>query len=263
MSWKRVSNLHEADMRLNRFLSHLKRFDNLEVAYTIEALYVGALHKDRPSLILLEAFSHGALLRDHFSNDRLRDITLKADENGLIFAAELLGPSSQPRVSKKEITGYQDIKDIALGEKKALARSCSPDMLEKLLAEPEPSVIRNLLLHPKIQERDVLTIVSRRPNLPEIIETVWFNRKWSLRYTVRLAIASNPYSPARMARVAMASLSVRDARRLKSMRLYPGIFLDILIKAMKGLEEEALSLAVEAIDREPIPFPEVLPEHKQ
>ncbi len=263
MSWKRVSHLHETDLRLDRFLRHLKRFVDLEVAYTIEALYIGALHKERACLVLLEAFSHNDSLKSHFSNDRLRNITLMADQNGLIFAAELLGPSSQPRVPKKEITGYQDIKDIALGEKKALARSCTPDMLEKLLAEPEPSIIHNLLRHPKILERDVLTIVSRRPNLPEIIETVWFNRKWSLRYPVRLAIASNPYSPARMARVAIASLSVRDVRRLKNMRLYPGIFLDILIKAMKGLEEEAVMIAVEAIDRGQIPFPEVLPEHKQ
>ena len=102
---------------------------------------------------------------------------------------------------------------LTLGERKALARRPTRQALEKLLADPDPSVIRLLLNNPKIIEDDVVRLAARRPNRPDVLSEIAKSPRWAHRRRVRMALILNPSSPAEIA-VPLVGLLVRSELRL-------------------------------------------------
>lgn len=102
---------------------------------------------------------------------------------------------------------------LTLGERKALARTIrTKGALQKLLADPHPAVIRNLLANPRITEDDIIRLVARRPASAEILGEVVRHPAWPMRPRVRMAILQNPGSPAEIA-VPLVRLLVRPELR--------------------------------------------------
>ena len=111
---------------------------------------------------------------------------------------------------------------------------------------PEPAVIHNLLNNPHLVERDVLKICSRRPNRGDVLMEVWRSEKWRRSLPVRLALAANPYAPARTVLVVLPSLTLPELRRLGRMRLFDRVFLDLLLVEMHPGGPEPLPEETEA-----------------
>jgi hypothetical protein len=88
---------------------------------------------------------------------------------------------------------------LTLGERKQLARGGRRDLLDRLLRDPEPQVIRTLLGNPRLTERDVIVIAARRPTLAELQREVFAARRWVARYRVKRALVLNPYTPTDLA----------------------------------------------------------------
>jgi hypothetical protein len=82
-----------------------------------------------------------------------------------------------------------------LGERKSLARRPDRTFLQKLLLDPNPSVIRNLLANPRLTEDDVVSLAARRPLSEQLLEELLRHPKWSTRRRVRMAIVLNPSCP--------------------------------------------------------------------
>jgi len=102
---------------------------------------------------------------------------------------------------------------LTLGERKALARTLrTKGALQKLLADPHPQVIRNLLANPRVTEDDIIRLVARRPASPAILGEVVRHPAWSQRPRVRMAILQNPGAPAEIA-VPLVRLLVRTELR--------------------------------------------------
>lgn len=105
---------------------------------------------------------------------------------------------------------------VPLGEKRFLARGKDKNLLERLLLDPHPLVVRNLLRNPNLTEEWVLRIATRRPVAPDILYEVTLNRRWFGRYRVRLALARNPYTPTDLAIRCVPELQVPDLRDMAS-----------------------------------------------
>ncbi len=101
---------------------------------------------------------------------------------------------------------------VPLGERRFLARGKDKNLLERLLLDPHPLVVRNLLANPNLTEEWVLRLATRRPTAPDILFEVTKNRRWFGRYKVRLAIARNPYTPTDLAIRCVLELQVPDLR---------------------------------------------------
>lgn len=83
-----------------------------------------------------------------------------------------------------------------LGHLKTRARvTTDPDELSRLAAASDPSVVRNVLLNPRLTEELVVRIAARRPARPEPLVEIWKSPRWSLRHAVRRALVFNPYLP--------------------------------------------------------------------
>lgn len=105
-------------------------------------------------------------------------------------------------------------RDITLGERRSWARRPDRDLLARLVLDPDPLVIRNLLHNPRLIEQDVLRIVSRRPIGGDVLAEVFHHHSWGQRPSVQLALVLNPYTPVLMAAGLVALLNVGQIRDL-------------------------------------------------
>lgn len=97
---------------------------------------------------------------------------------------------------------------LSLGERRALARRPSRAVLNKLLSDPHPMVIRNVLGNPRLTEDDVVRMAAHRPGRPEVLVEIARSPVWSTRARVRMAVVMNPGTPPEIC-AAMLPLLVR------------------------------------------------------
>ena len=119
-----------------------------------------------------------------------------AEELGLDPVAQLLD-NGKPQKGYREETepSPSHPRGLTLGERRALARRISPRIIERLLMDPDPGVIRRLLWNPRVTETEVLKIASRNPVSPSILREVALCPRWMSRYRVKLALVLNPCCP--------------------------------------------------------------------
>lgn len=119
-----------------------------------------------------------------------------------------VAPSVRPRAPD-----YGFGRPVTLGERKSLARRPSREMIERLLADPHPDVIRRLLGSPKLVEEDVVRLAARRPGQPEVLAEIVRSTRWIHRTRVRMAVLLNPATPLALA-ASLSSVLVRQELKL-------------------------------------------------
>jgi hypothetical protein len=101
-------------------------------------------------------------------------------------------PESQTRRARPPDLGLG--REVTLGERKSLARRPDRDMMQRLLADPHPDVIRRCLRNPRITEDDVVRLAARRPGRGDVLAEI-ARSSWTHRPRVRMAIVLNPATP--------------------------------------------------------------------
>jgi hypothetical protein len=109
---------------------------------------------------------------------------------------------------------------LTLGERKALARRLPRQRIDRLLADPNPDVVENLLRNPAMTEREVLRVASRRPVHPDVLLRVFANPRWANRYRVRKALVYNPNTPIQ---IALTLVTFMQAGDLNVLARDPGV----------------------------------------
>lgn len=136
---------------------------------------------------------------------------------GYPLVARLLGADEQDD-DDQELAAERPLRPrdraLTLGERKALARGHQRPVLEHLLRDPHPQVIAILLANPRVTERDVLAIASRRPAAPAALGAVFASARFRSRYPVRKALAANPHTPAHLALRVVSTLRTNDLAEL-------------------------------------------------
>ena len=120
-------------------------------------------------------------------------------------------PKRKP-FSKFDFVEGREMDYITLGEKRSLAKTKEKDILNRLLYDPSPLVVKNILANPRLTENDVIKMVSRRPNHEAVIKTIFMSEKWLSSYNVKLAIIKNPYTPVGIALGLLFFLKEQDLR---------------------------------------------------
>lgn len=124
----------------------------------------------------------------------------------------------------KNVPDYGRGRPLTLGERKMLARRPPPELLPKILADPHPDVIKNLLMATRLTEDDVVSLVTRRPNHTEVLQQVAIHPRWCQRPRVRNALVLNPATPTEVA-IAMIALLRRSELRdvITAKALHPAV----------------------------------------
>jgi len=135
-----------------------------------------------------------------------------AAERGLDAVQRLL-VSAPPRQAWREPRDRADasLAQLTLGHKKAVARRPGqPDLLARLAAEGDPSVMKELLRNPQLTEELVVRIAARRPCRPETLRCLHADRRWRTRPSVARAIARNPCAEPELVAKLLPRLPLRE-----------------------------------------------------
>ena len=160
-------------------------------------------------------------LTESLGYDRVRD---------LYAASKLEGPSEMGRLfltteAKQKRRGYradeENVKmgSVSLGLRKAYARGRDRFKLDRLLFDRNSAVIRHLLRNPRLVEMDAVRIAALRPTNPDCIVEVYRSGRWVSRYSVKKAIAFNPYTPVDIAVAVLPHLVRQDVVDLSRSRM--------------------------------------------
>lgn len=223
-AWRRYRGGQDADallrlleaiadpqLRLHRFAEHLAdrtaeaasatiaRFHDLSVAGDRRALRVclGLLDRNRLARVLaaetLDAVAAAAQASGHpsaglFVEDGRRS---DAEEDEVV-----------PR--PKEPVGYRI----------SQARRPVAALVERLLFDPDPRVVQTALGNPRLTEAEVLKLAASRRSVPEALEAIAQDDRWIVRYPVKVALAANPATPARVILALLPHLMRQDLKDL-------------------------------------------------
>lgn len=105
-------------------------------------------------------------------------------------------------------------REVTLGERRAMASGPKRRLLERLLMDPNPLVIRKLLINPQIRLQDIKVLASRRPTTPELLQEVIYCPRWFRRHGARDAVVRNPYGDTGLALKLLPTLGIKTLRRL-------------------------------------------------
>jgi hypothetical protein len=122
---------------------------------------------------------------------------------------EIALSTDNPDARPRDVPDYGRGRPLTLGERKSIARRPPPHLLHKVLSDPHPDVIRNVLAAPRLTEDDVVHLATKRPNKAEVLLEVARHPRWCQRPRVRLALVMNPTTPHEIA-IAMVALLRRN-----------------------------------------------------
>jgi hypothetical protein len=95
--------------------------------------------------------------------------------------------------------------------------------VDRLLAHPDPRVVRKLLRGPWLQLRDALVIVSRRPTTDAIVDEIVHSLRWIARIQVREALVANPFVRPRIALALLPTLLEPARRAISRGSVHPAV----------------------------------------
>ncbi|HEX4496703.1 MAG TPA: hypothetical protein VIE43_13605 [Thermoanaerobaculia bacterium] len=101
---------------------------------------------------------------------------------------------------------------MATGEKISLARRVGGGVLAQLRHDPSPQVIAALLDNPRLTEGVLGPVLHSAATPPAILELIANDRRWGVRYPLRLALVRNPVTPLKIAWRLLETLRAVDLK---------------------------------------------------
>ena len=117
--------------------------------------------------------------------------------------------------------------------------TCSEQELASLVYHSSMKVISNLLYNSNLTEDLALIIASRRNVSPEVLESLYSNKRWRESYGIKLALCRNPKAPQRISLANLKSLRIFDLADLTRHRQVP---MSVRTGAEKQINEKILSM---------------------
>ncbi len=137
-----------------------------------------------------------------------------------------------------ELPDYGADRPLTLGERRSLAATPDRKLIALAVRDPHPMVVEKLLSNPKITEKDVIYLSSRRPASYRALVQVAIHPRFRTGRSVASALVHNPHTPAS---VALTLLPCLDLPTIKSLKK------DATMKTLLRETAEQILLAVEDV----------------
>ncbi|HXK21746.1 MAG TPA: hypothetical protein VMS55_03615 [Myxococcota bacterium] len=217
---RRVCAVAGHAMRRERLLGLLERLEADRSYTVIEALLErpGAprphLHDLR--LVLQDVLRAGGAMRP-LPAELCEAWRERARAAGDAFLERLLGASGAAAVMEDPGSAlHRAVAELPLGVRRSLARGMDPNVLEKLLLDPDPIVLDHLLRNPRLTEQHAVRIAARRPISEAALRAMADSARFGVRPHVRVAIARNPYCPTDLALRLVGTLPLPALREMRA-----------------------------------------------
>lgn len=206
-----ISALPEERMRLALLCKTLRALAPEKSAKVLDSIYSRSF-EDKPATTVRSLMVNDDAVHGHLGDAAYNSIYLAALRLGLVRISRLF---TEFEPHKKGVSGYEEeefikMEHLTLGERRSLSKSSLKKDLDMLLSDPDPIVIGNLLNNPRVTEREVLKIASKRPNSAGVLKLLALHAKWSKRYDVAKAVTLNPYTPTRVSIALLEKMLTQD-----------------------------------------------------
>jgi hypothetical protein len=134
----------------------------------------------------------------------------------LFDLAEISRSRFLPPVFRRKIESIivEKVPTMELGIKKSLAKIVSGDVLQKMILDGYPEVVKLCLSNPYLLESHLYKVISRKNTTPGTIRTIAEHANWSTRYMIKLALIRNEHTPLSLSVRFLAALKIMDLREL-------------------------------------------------
>lgn len=140
----------------------------------------------------------------------------------LLNVAKNLKIDPRLRISAERLI-IDRLQELSLGEKIALAKIASPQLIKALIKENDAKIIEELLKNPQIVEEDIIRIINIAKDA-NILASIYNNKKWCFRYNIKKALINNPTTPLHIAANLLKSLLRNDLIAItKQLNLSPSL----------------------------------------
>ena len=205
-----VLSFPELKLRRDWLLAHLQAISTTDSAALLDALCKSSERGDPAAREAMTAWVAGLVqLGDSPWVMQLRQRSVEEDLHSLNRLLLPFSPVSVGPAPAASVPDYGAGRELTVGERRSLARKPNRRAFEKLLHDPHPLVLRNLLQNPRLTEDDVLRLVAKRPLRPFVIDELVCFPEWLLRPRVRMTLLHNPGTFAHVA-MPLLSLCKRD-----------------------------------------------------
>lgn len=189
-------SLPELSLRLGWLDSELRHAPGAPMAELLEQVVrdsEGSAPDAREALITIALWTAG-----HAADETLEKLRAAAFEQRLVSLQRVIRrvapPSLPPMEDEPRVPDYGTGRELTLGERRSLARRADRDGFDRLLRDPHPMVLRQLLGNPRTTEADVVRVTAFRPARASLIQEV-ARTHWLTRARVRMSILQNPGAP--------------------------------------------------------------------
>jgi hypothetical protein len=203
-----VLGLPEVGLRVEWLRDYLSSSPPRDVAFELERVCEASERSDphaREAVLALAMLFARSAEETFVARLRTHAETLHLLSLGRLLRRAPSPTRSVPPPNQAPIPDYGHGRELTVGERRSLARAPTRRAFEKLLSDPHPLVIRQLLENPRLTEDDVVRIAARRPVRPEAVLAIARAERWLKRPRVRLAILLNPGSPPSVAMPLLAA----------------------------------------------------------
>lgn len=194
--FRRLARLDEIEMRVGILCERLERLPVEDAVRLLRDAHEGAALGAAESQSVFLAL--GWALFEPRLQLRRRELSVAARHAELHHIADFVSlptGADGPAEDKRRVPDFGRGRPLTLGERKSLARTHDRSLIQRVVRDPHPDVVRILLDNPSLTEDDVIRICAARPNHPDVLQTVYRNRRWVVRYRPRNAIVRNPDTP--------------------------------------------------------------------
>ncbi|HLG18185.1 MAG TPA: hypothetical protein VI895_00035 [Bdellovibrionota bacterium] len=192
-----TKGIKEPRQRLAKLIRMFQELTPDEISGIIQLIFQKATDRRSPLRRLhLDLVTHRSILRE-LGYETVSALYEHASREGWNEVRAFLRSDRGSKAEAEEIPEGYSVKLAALtvGEKKQLSKGNQRRMLELLLFESHPLVIRDLLRNPRISERDVVRIAARHQAPAPVLEEILSSDRWMAQYSVKKALVFNPNTP--------------------------------------------------------------------
>jgi len=203
--------------------------------------------KDLPGAVLEEVGKRKPLLKSyrvkkglcfHPRGPRLATLRLVRD----LYLMDLVQLALSPAVPAELKRNAEEqllarLPQIPLGQKITLARRGPARVAGALLTEGHPQVLSVVLDNPYLTEAQVLKALSREKLPSPVVPAIIRHRKWSISYSIRIALLRQPSAPLAAILSYLPQLTVSDLRELAA----PGVVPETLRRYIQAEVQRRLS----------------------
>jgi len=191
-------SLTDVTLRVGWLRAHLSELRDADAAELLSSLCEDGERADPDSREALLVVA--MLLAADGDSPFVERLRQHAEERHFLSLLRLLrrgsdGTAQRAAASEPPVPDYGAGRELTVGERRSMARSPNRKVLEKLLRDPHPLVLRQLLTNPRLTEDDVVRLAARRPQHSAIVEVLAESPRWLRRPRVRQTLLLNPGTP--------------------------------------------------------------------